>query len=241
MTTAPALSAVLADVALRAADGHAGGRHPVAGALRALDRLAATAADDDLRAWAARIAVPDGALPLPGTGLRAAPYPGLLWSGERCARAGLDGDAQLVLVGLVVGAEHGRSAADLSRAVHAGLAVAAALGERTAASRPVALPTTAVVPAAACAAVLAGVAHDDLRAVLDLAGSLMAIAAPDAGPVPWAGHACAAGWLALRAWAGGLAGMPDGLAHTLTTVAGPVRDDGPAGEVPVAALLERLR
>jgi len=239
VTAAPTLSAVLAEIAGRALDEHAGGWTPVTGALRALDRVAATPPSGDLDAWAGRIATPDGAVPLLGTGLRAAPYPGLLWAGERCAWAGLGGDAVLALVGLAVGAEHGRSAADLSRAVHAGLAVAAEVGQRVAeVARPVALPTGGVVPAATCAAVLAGVALADLPAVLDLAGSLMAVTPPDGPPGPWAGHAAAAGWLAVRTWTSGLVGMPDGLGHTLAAVTG---DDPPPGEVPVRALLDRLR
>jgi hypothetical protein len=239
VTAAPTLSAVLTDVAAAALDAHAGGWVPLTGALRALDRLAATPPDDDLGAWAVRIAAPDGALPLPGTGLRAAPYPGLLWAGERCARAGLGGDVVLTLVGLAAGAEHGRCAADLSRAVHAGLAVAAEIEDRISqVARPAALPTGGVVPAATCAAVLAGVAPADLPAVLDLAGSLMAVTPPDGPPGPWAGHAGAAGWLAVRTWTSGLVGMPDGLGHTLAAVTG---DDPPPGEVPVRALLDRLR
>jgi hypothetical protein len=212
-------------------------------ALRALERLAATPPEGDLSAWAVRIATPDGAVPLPGTGLRAATYPGLLWAGERCARAGLGADAMLTLVGLAAGAEHGRSAADLRRAVHAGLAVHAEIEQRVAeVSRPAALPTGGVVPAAMCAAVLADVPPADLPAVLDLAGSLMAVAPPDGPPGPWAGHAAAAGWLAVRTFTSGLVGMPDGLGHTLATVTGPAAgDDPPPGEVPVRALLERLR
>jgi hypothetical protein len=243
VTAAPTLSAVLADVAAAALDEHAGGWAPLTGALRALDRLAATPPDGDTVAWAVRIATTDGAVPLPGTGLRAATYPGLLWAGERCARTGLGADGVLALVGLVAGAEHGRSAADLSRAVHAGLAVAAEVGQRVAeVARPAALPTGGVVPAATCAAVLAGVSLSDLPAVLDLAGSLMAVTPPDGPPGPWAGHAAAAGWLAVRTWTSGLVGMPDGLAHTLAAVTGPATgDDPPPGEVPVRALLDRLR
>ncbi|OLT08856.1 hypothetical protein BJF90_12070 [Pseudonocardia sp. CNS-004] len=185
-------------------------------------------------------------MPLPGTGLRAAPYPGLLWAGERCARAGLGTDAMLALVGLVAGAEHGRSAADLGRAVRAALAVAAHLEHRVAeVARPVGLPTGGVVPAATCAAVLTGVPLADLPAVLDLAGSLMAVAAPAGPPGPWAGHEPAAGWLAVRSWTSGLAGMPDGLTRTLAAVTGPVTGpvtgDGLPADVPVRALLDRLR
>ncbi|MHA6616122.1 hypothetical protein [Pseudonocardia sp. DLS-67] len=183
-------------------------------ALEALERLAATPPDADLGAWAARIATPDGAVSLPGTGLRAATYPGLLWAGERCARAGLGQDVMTTLVGLVVAAEHGRGAADLSDAVRTGLAAGEAV-------RPAALPTVGVVPAAVCAAVLAGVPPADLPAVVDLAGSLLAVTAPDGPPGPWAGHAAAAGWLAVHTFTSGLVGMPDGLDHTLDVLEGP--------------------
>ncbi|GAA5133455.1 hypothetical protein [Pseudonocardia adelaidensis] len=212
-------------------------------ALRALERLAATVPDADLGAWAHRIATPDGAVPLPGTGLRAATYPGLLRAGERCARAGLGADVVLTLVGLVAGAEHGRSAADLSRAVRAGLAVHAEIEQRIAeVTRPAGLPTGGVAPAAMCAAVLAGIPPADRPALLDLAGSLMAITPPDGPAGPWAGHAAAAGWLAVHTFTSGLAGMPDGLGHTLAAVTGASAvDDPPPGEVPVRALLERLR
>jgi hypothetical protein len=246
VTAAPMLSAALTDVVARAVAGHGGGWAPLAGALRALDRLAGSPAEADLGAWATRIHDADGAVPLPGTGLRAAAHPGLLWAGERCSRAGLGAPAQLALVGLVVGAEHARSAADLSRALQAGLAVADALDERiAAAARPAALPTAGVVPAAACAAVLAGVPLSDLAAVLDVAGSLMAVMPPDATAGAWPGHSCAAGLLAVRAWSSGLTGMPDGLGHTVATVTGPGGADElrglPPDEVPVGALLERLR
>jgi hypothetical protein len=214
----------------------------VTDALRALERLAATPPDADLGAWAARIAIPDGAVPLPGTGLRAATYPGLLWAGERCARAGLGADAVVTLVGLVAGAVHGRGAADLSRAVQAGLAVHAEIEQRVAAvARPAALPTAGVAPAAVCAAVLAGLPLADLPAVLDVAGSLMAVSPPQGPAGPWAGHAPSAGWLAVHTFTSGLVGMPDGLSHTLTVVTGRSAEDDPPGDVPVRTLLERLR
>lgn len=180
-------------------------------ALRALERLAATPPEADLSAWAARIATADGAVALLGTDLRAAPYPGLLWSGERCARAGLGAEVMTTLVGLVVGAEHGRSPADVGRAVRTGLAVAGEV------ARPGSPASVGVVPAAVCAAVLAGVPDSDLPAVLDLAGSLLAVTPPDG---PWAGHSAAAGWLAAHTFTTGLVGMPDGLGHTLDVLDG---------------------
>jgi hypothetical protein len=241
-----ALSVVLADVGARAVDEHGGGWHPLTSALRALDRLVTIPVDEDLRAWAVRIGTPDAAVPLPGTGLRAAPYPGLLWSGERSVRAGLGADVRLTLVGLAVGAENVRTAADLSRAVHAGLAVADALDRSTATvAHPSALATTGVVAAAVCAAVLAGVPRADLGAVIDIAGSLMAVTPPDGRAGPWPGHSGAAGWLAVRTWSSGLTGMSDGIAHTLATVAGPGAAQDPLADRPhavdVGALLERLR
>lgn len=246
MTAGPMLhSAALAAVVARAVDEHPGGWDPLAGALRALDRLAPSPAEADMRGWAARIGTPDGAVPLPGTGLRAAPYPGLLWAGERCDRAGLGGDVHLALVGLAVGVEAGRTAADVSRAVHAGRAVADVLDQLLArTAHPTALATAGVVPAAVCAAVLAGVPLADLGAVIDVAGSLMAVRVPEAAHA-WPGHSCAAGWLAVRAWSSGFTGMPDGLGHTLSVVTGP--GDGedllghPPDEVGAGTLLERLR
>lgn len=244
MTAGPTLAVRLADVVAHSIEDRAGGWALVGAALRALDRIAASPVDDDLQRWAGRIGAPEGLVPLFGTGLRAPAYPGLLWAGERCARTGSGREVSIALVGLAVGAEHSRGAADLSRAVRAGLAVAHALEDRFAAVRdPAGVPTRDVVATATCAAVLADVPPGDLAAVLDLAGSLMAITPPVAESAgAWSGHSAAAGWLAVRTWSSGLVGMPDGLDHTLTTVATP---DDPPGEPPqdvaVSALLERLR
>lgn len=196
-------------------------------ALRRIEGLAGSGPDGDLAAWAARVAVPEGDLPLLGAGVRAAAYVALLWNGDRCRRAQVGRGAALTLVGLAVGAEHGRDAASLVRAVRPGLAVADALDQWLyAAETPLALPTTDVVAAATCAALLAGTPRDDLPKLLDMSGSLMVITPPCGEGVSadiegaWAGHALAAGWLATRAWTSGLVGFNGGLAYTLSVVTG---------------------
>jgi hypothetical protein len=187
------------------------------------------APDADLAAWAERIGTPDGAFPLIGADARAETYAALLWNGERCARAGLGAAAGLTLVGIAVGAEHGRSAAELSEAVEAGLA----------AGVPTAAPvSTGVIAATVTAARLAGVPDADLPALLDLAASLMVIGPPEAA----SGHAPAAGWLALRARSAGIVGMAGGLAHTLAVVAGdPAPLDRSPSDVDIQEILGTLR
>ncbi|MEV4622536.1 hypothetical protein AB0J74_27975 [Asanoa sp. NPDC049573] len=193
------------------------------------DFAALPAPDADLAAWAARIGTADGAFPLIGTGTRAETYPALLWNGARCARAGLGPAAGLTLIGLAVGAEHGRSAADLARAVAAGL------DSEVPTSAPL---HTGVIAATVTAARLAGVPDADLPALLDLAASLMVIGPPSTEP----GHAPAAGWLALRARSAGIVGMHGGLAHTLAVVAGdPAPLDRAPADVAVGEILGTLR
>lgn len=188
--------------------------------------LAALAAlpkpDADLAAWAARVGTPDGDFPLIGAGTRAETYVALLWNGERCARAGLGPESALTLVGLAVGAEHGRSAEELSAAVAAGLA------EQSTPPGPL---STGVLAATVCAARLAGVPDDEVPALLDLAASLMVIGPPGVAP----GHDPAAAWLALRARDAGIVGMPGGLAHTVSLL-----PDRPPSDVDVVDLVRAL-
>lgn len=194
----------------------------VGAALAAFDALPAP--DADLAAWAARVGTPDGDFPLIGAGTRAETYVALLWNGERCARTGLGPQSTLMLVGLAVGAEHGRSAAELSAAVTAGVA---------ALHTPPGPLSTGVLAATVCAARLAGVPDAELPALLDLAASLMVIGPPGVAP----GHDPAAAWLALRAREAGIVGMPGGLAHTMSLLP----SDRPASEVAVAELVRALR
>ncbi|SNT55058.1 hypothetical protein SAMN05421812_109165 [Asanoa hainanensis] len=179
------------------------------------------APDGDLSAWAARVGTPDGDFPLIGTGTRAETYTALLWNGERCARAGLGQESALTLVGLAVGAAHGRTAVELSDAVAAGAAYPA----------PRATVSTGVLAATVCAARLARVPEDELPALLDLAASLMVIGPPGVAP----GHDPAAAWLALRARDAGIVGMSGALAHTVSLLS-----DDPS-DVDVAELVRALR
>ena len=186
------------------------------------------APEGSLAAWAARIGTPDGEFPLIGTGTRAETCVALQWNGERCASLGPA--VGPTLVGLAVGAARRRSAAELSAAVDAGLVAAAEV------SVPAAPVSTGVLAATVCAARLAGVPDNEVRALLDLAASLMVIGPPGVAP----GHDPAAAWLALRAWDAGITGMPGGLAHTLSVVSDGLPDHVPS-DVDVADLVEALR
>ncbi|MFZ5871356.1 MAG: hypothetical protein ACOYXW_12655 [Actinomycetota bacterium] len=208
--------------------------------LRRLTSLRAAPVDDDLSAWARRLASQDG-FPLVGTGLVAATYPALQWNAERCARAGLGRPATVVLTGLAVAAEHDRDVAALETAVGAGLAAAAPLDGVP--GDAVATVTVDLVGSAACAALLAGVPAAELSGVLDLAGTLLAVGAPgradDLG-ARWAGHAAAAGWLAVQCFRSGLTAFDGALEHTVATVAG-AGGAGMARRTPVRTLLGALR
>lgn len=177
---------------------------------------------EDLGSWSRAIGSPSGDVSLLGTGLRAATYPGLLWNGARLHRAGAPPVDGLVVVAMAAGGEQA-GADDLGRGVGAGLRVGsavAAVGGYDGTARP----TTGVVAAAACAAVVMGTDPDDLGAVLDLAGSLMVVTAPvGADHVQrglWAGHCLAAGWLASQVRTAGLVTMRGALAHTVGVVTG---------------------
>jgi hypothetical protein len=84
-------------------------------------------------------------------------------------------------------------------------------------------PTTAVLAAAASAAVVAGL-DGRLGTVLDLAASLMVLTPArwdGAGEAElWAGHAALAGWMASILPEAGLTELPGGLAHTLSAATG---------------------
>ena len=221
-----ALAWTLAGRAMDAARASADVRAPVEEGLRDLERLNTMPLDADLAAWARRIAITGSAEPLLGTGLSAAPYPALLWNGERASRARSGPSAVLTLVGLAVGRGDGAASARLGQGVTAGLAIRDTStwpGERAVA--PTAASTTDVICAAACAAVTAGMELEDVANVLDIAGSLMIIKpASSVGSAEmsglWNGHALAAGWLAVQLHRADVSGMSGGLEHTLTTVAG---------------------
>ncbi|MFI7426659.1 hypothetical protein ACIBPB_06700 [Micromonospora sp. NPDC049836] len=181
-----------------------------------------------LAAWAARVGTPAGDFPLIGAGTRAETYVALHWNGERCASLGPA--VGPTLVGLAVGAAHGRSVAELAAAVDAGLAAAAGL------SAPTVPVSTGVLTATVCAARLAGVPEGELPALLDLAASLMLIGPPGVAP----GHDPAAAWLAVRAWDAGITGMPGGLAHTLAVVADGLPDRSGAVAAPAAPPPQRV-
>ena len=119
-------------------------------------------------------------------------------------------------------APDGTAAEDLDRAVAVGERMVEALDDVGEGS-PAGL-TLGVVPAAACAAVASGVDPDELGDLIDLAGSLMVVTAPDAADEVqrglWAGHCLAAGWLAAQVMSAGLVTMPGALEHTVQTVTG---------------------
>ena len=125
----------------------------------------------------------------------------------------------------------------MERGLRAGLAVSAGLDEVRGSGPSVGHPTTAVVAAAACAAVTGGTGPADLGPVLDVAASLMLVR-PTAGAgataegLRW-GHCLAAGWLAPQVAGAGLVGMPGALRDTVATVTG--RGAGELPPVPVAA------
>jgi hypothetical protein len=87
-----------------------------------------------------------------------------------------------------------------------------------------------------CAARLGGVPDNEVRALLDLAASLMVIGPPGVAP----GHDPAAAWLAIQAWGAGITGMPGGLAHTLSVVSDGLPDQVPS-DVDVTDIVEALR
>lgn len=186
------------------------------------------APEGSLAAWAARVGTPEGEFPLIGTGTRAETYVALQWNGERCASLGPA--VGPTLVGLAVGTNRRRSAAQLSAAVDAGLAAV------TEVPVPPALLSTGVLAATVCAAQMAGIPENELAALLDLAASLMVIGPPGVAP----GHDPAAAWLALQAWDAGITGMPGGLAHTLSVVSDGLPDHTPP-DLDVVDLVEALR
>lgn len=220
------LALTLAGRAMDAARASADVRAQVEEGLRDLERLTTIPLDPDLAASARRIAATGGAETLLGTGLSAAPYPALLWNGERASRAGLGPSAVLTLVGLVIGRGDGAASARLVQGVTAGLAIRDTSewpGKRAIA--PTAAVTTDVICAAACAAVTAGMELGDVAKVLDIAGSLMIIKpASSVGSAEmsglWSGHALAAGWLAVQLHRADVSGMSGGLEHTLRIIAG---------------------
>jgi hypothetical protein len=203
-------------------------------ALAGLTSLREADVPPDLRSWGSSLASANGSVPLLGLAVRAATYPGLLWNGVRLKRAGL-GDAEaLTMVGVVSGPDH-MHAVDLLRAVRAGLAVAGGLSRAEGSNAPLATPSTAVVAAAACAAIAAGHASDDLVEILDLAGTLMVVAPTrDDAPLEQslrAGHGLAAGWLTVQLVGAGIVGMPDGLTQTVSTVTGDPAFRGASAEL----------
>lgn len=252
MTPALAEESLAATLAGRAMDattaGHANDWAPVDDGLCELERLNTLRLEVDLAVSARRIAASGGSVPLLGADRCSAPYPALLWNGDRCLRAGIGPPAALTLIGLVVGQDDEADAARLVQGARAGLAIRDSRswpGDRVIA--PTATATTDVISTAACAAVSAGMELDDVAKVLDLAGSLMII--KPAWPVGsaemsgwWSGHALAAGWLAVQLRRAGVSGMSGGLEHTLACVVGSGNDSwrgvsAPSG--PVEGFLSR--
>lgn len=190
----------------------------------ALTALRNAEVPDDLRRWGETLACVNAPVPLLGLGVRAATYPALLWNGARLERAGGRDVEALTMVGVVSG-PNDMAAEHLLRAVRAGFAVAQGLSHPDV---PIAVPTAAAVAAAACAAIAADSARDDVAEILDLAGTLMVVGPPRGDALLErslrAGHALAAGWLAVRLMKTGIVGVPDGLSQTISTVSGhPIR------------------
>lgn len=212
--------------------------------LTRLGQLRAAPVPADLAAWAIELAGPGGlggsSVPMLGTKLAAAPYPGLLWTGARAARAGLGIAERLVLVALVSGGPRLDSAV-LCRAVAAGLATTAGLAtaaddagaddpgaDRTGVDPPVAELSAEGVAAAVTAGVAMSLDAAALDAVIDLAGSLLLVAAPGP-PDPLvagirSGHAMAVGWLAPALLGTGIRAPADALEATVATIGRPVFD-----------------
>jgi hypothetical protein len=176
MTSALADESLAATLAGRAMDaataGPADDWAPVDEGLRELEHLNTLRLEVDFAIAARRIASAGGAVPLLGADRRSAPYPALLWNGDRASSAGLGPPASLTLVGLVTGQDDETDATRLVRGVRAGLAVRDNRlwpGERVIA--PTASVTTDVISAAACAAVSTGMGLGDVAKVLDLAAA----------------------------------------------------------------------
>ncbi|WP_404385372.1 hypothetical protein LL946_04960 [Knoellia locipacati] len=175
----------------------------------ALSALRAITPEDDLAAVAARR--DPGDIPLLGTPFTAETYAALLWNGERFERHRVPWLARFLFLGRVVGGDARRAAAG------------AVAGEamRTAWPPPgttslVADLTVGAVAASVCAATAEGLDVDARERVAELAASLMVVAPVQqstelAGLL--AGHALAAGWLAVR------------LHHSLVTAAPGTSDE----------------
>lgn len=170
-------------------------------------------------------------------------YPALLWNGARLHRAGARRVEALTLVA-IASAPDPTPDPSLERGVHAGLRIGTEVDDGV--LDGVGRPTTDLLPAAACAAVVCGADPADLTSLLDLAGTLMVVGPPsilradeDGGlgtdPVTdaemRAGHCLAAGWLAPRLLDAGLIAQDGALDSTIAAVTG----RAPAG------LMARLR
>jgi hypothetical protein len=188
-------------------------------------RALAAPAPAALSSVAAEIGGPAGELPLLGTDLRADDYEALRWNAARCGAADLP-DVALLIAGLAAADEFDLASAaasvPLCRAVLAGRAVVrAAEALITEPATVPARPSYGVLGAAVTCALLGGASEEDLAVVLDLAASLMVtvVAGGDARSLA-AGHACAAGWLAVAVWRAGVTPLPGAVAHTASVVAG---------------------
>ena len=184
--------------------------------LEELDALTRQPVEADLGALA--VLQEPGEVPLLGTDLSSAAYPALLWNGERFERLGTRWNARLAFVALTA-AQPGAPSTSLARAVRTGGAVR---GLWPPASPPGAAAglTTDVVCAAVCAALAAGVAAEELEPVAELAAGLLLVTAtePDADTSHLqAGHALAAGWLAVQLHHCGVVAAPGTSADVLTT------------------------
>jgi hypothetical protein len=170
----------------------------------------ATAARADLEALAEQSVDADlvglvtqqepGPVPLLGTGNTAAPYPALLWNGERFERLGVPWHTRLAFVAVTAASPARLSQEDLAGALQAGVAMRT-LWPSPPPPTAVAGLTTDTVSAAVCAAAATGHSGAQLAAVAELAAGLMLVSPTPSDPElhgVQAGHSLAAGWLAVQ-------------------------------------------
>lgn len=211
-TLADALSA-----ALRTSESASEGE--LAQAEAELSRLAGAATDPDLVELAERQEAGD--TPLLGTSLRTQVYPALLWNGERFERLRAPWPARLAFLTLATTGE-GFDSPRSARAIAVGEAVRRSWPQDP--EDPVADLTTSSVGAAVCAAIAAGVPDEDLEAVAEVAAALMLVTPlrPTAEVrESHAGHALAAGWLAVQLFRSGVVAAPGTAAEVLLTRVAP--------------------
>ncbi len=211
-TLADALSA-----ALRTAG--SGSDEQLARAEAELSTLARATTDPDLAELARRQEA--GGTPLLGTSLRAQVYAALLWNGERFERLDAAWPARLVFLTLST-PDGGLDRERMARAIAVGEALRRTWPQDP--ESPVADLTTSCVGAAVCAAIAGGIPDADLEAIAEVAAALMLVTPVQATVQvreTHAGHALAAGWLAVELYRSGVVAAPGTAAEVLHTRVAP--------------------